>query len=98
MTNCKPFRPNPHGYCSFFLLPRASRRRNVIGSSCTATRHERPTRAMVTTYNRGRPQARGKESGKLMESKQSPIFLLQRIALVYHVIKRTLPFVCLLLS
>src|SRR5437870_10613180 len=53
---------------------------------------------MVTTYNPGRPQAGGKESGKLMEPKQSPIFFLQRIALVYHVIKRTLPFVCLYLS
>src|SRR5438094_2773436 len=53
---------------------------------------------MVTTYNRGRPQTRGKESGELNESQRGAEFFLRRIALVYGVIKRTLPFVCLFLS
>src|SRR5437773_513999 len=53
---------------------------------------------MVTTYNRGRPRTRGKESGELNESKRGAEFFLRRIALVYGVIKRTLPFVCLFLS
>src|SRR6059058_3904921 len=53
---------------------------------------------MVTTYNRGRPQTRGNESAELNESQRGADFFLRRIALVYGVIKHTLPFVCLLLS
>src|SRR5436305_12221238 len=53
---------------------------------------------MVTTYNRGRPQTRGKESGELNESQRGAEFFLRAIALVYGVIKRTLPVVCLFLS
>src|SRR5205814_2697525 len=53
---------------------------------------------MVTTYNRGRPQTCGKQSGELNESQRGAEFFLRRIAVVYGVIKRTLPFVCLLLS
>src|SRR5256885_7761574 len=53
---------------------------------------------MVTTYNRGRLQTCGKQSGELNESQRGAEFFLRRIAVVYGVIKRTLPFVCLLLS
>src|SRR6266550_6290424 len=39
MINCKPFRRNRHGCCSFILLPKASRRRDV-------TAHDPPRRVI----------------------------------------------------
>ncbi len=53
---------------------------------------------MVTACKRGRPQARGKGCGERARPKREPIFFMRRIGLVYRVIKRTLPFVCLFLS
>src|SRR5438046_10666696 len=91
MTNCKPFRRNPHSCCNFFPLPRVSRRPNAIGRY--APRHERTTGAMVTTYNRGRPQTRGKESGELTETQRGAEICMRGIAVGEGVIKLTLQYV-----
>src|ERR1700745_1647181 len=53
---------------------------------------------MVTAYNRERPQPRGKRRGEPTRPKREQVFFMRRIALVYGVIKRALPFVCLFLS